>query len=97
MPTPLAEALVAWHAQPEEEKPPVAAMVKEVPELQPLFCARTGGRASAQHRERPSPCAALCGSADDLTAQANFLYGQKRDDARGAGRVPSLAGWRADR
>ena len=74
----LKEALVAWHAQPEEEKLPVAAMVKEVPELQPLFSARRDGGLLPSIEDAPVYSPRFGGSADDLTAQANFLYGQKR-------------------
>ena len=74
----LKEALLAWHAQPEEEKLQVAAMVKEVPELQPLFSARTESGLLPSIENAPVYAPRFSGSLDDIAAQANFLYGQKR-------------------
>ena len=74
----LKEALLAWHQQPSELKIPVAAMVAQVPELQPLFSAISESGLLPSIDSAPVYVPRFGGSADDITSQANFLYGQRR-------------------
>jgi len=74
----LKEALLAWHAQSEALKLPVAAMVQKVPELQPLFSAITESGLLPTIDTAPAYSPRFVGSIDDIPGQANFLYGQKR-------------------
>ena len=74
----LKEALLAWHQQPSELKIPVAAMVAQVPELQPLFSAISESGLLPSIDSAPVYVPRFGGRADDITSQANFLYGQRR-------------------
>ncbi|MFO0572375.1 MAG: SNF2-related protein [Polyangia bacterium] len=74
----LKEALLAWHGQPTEQKLPVAAMTAQVPELQPLFSAMTESGLLPAIENAPAYSPRFLGALDDIPAQADFLYGQKR-------------------
>ena len=74
----LKAALLAWHAQPEEQKRPVIAMLSRVPELQPLFSAKTAAGLLPALETAPVYTPRFVGAADDIPGQAHFLYGQKR-------------------
>lgn len=74
----LKDALLAWHAQAQAEKLLVAARIKDVPELQPLFTAMTETGLLPTIDNAPEWTPSFVGQPDDIASQAVFLYGQKR-------------------
>lgn len=74
----LKEALLAWHAQPEPEKIPVAAAVRRRPELTTLLSAVDKGQLLASFHAPPEYVPRYAGASQDIAAQAEYLYSLRR-------------------